>query len=113
MNIHTGLFSLGLILILLEVYHGWALGFFLASAVTCFLVGVFEWGGLVSSFSGLVITGSFILPICIYVVIKLFKNSIHRNKLELDNRRVTRRLFILKHHKTKSDRVKRLKRMPQ
>jgi hypothetical protein len=87
MNIHYSLFALGIMLILIEVYFGVALGFCLAAAVTCFLLGILEWIGLLTTITELVIAGSIILPLCIFAIIKLFKNSVrsYENDYDVNN----------------------------
>jgi len=84
MELHVVFLLAGLILLMVEVYLGMALGIALSGAITFFVLGLLAWMNLISSLNNFLIVGVIIFLATTFFVWKYFKNQMRQSASEQD-----------------------------
>ena len=78
MELYVIFYTVSLLLLILEVMLGMALGIALSGAITFLLLGILEWAGLLYGLNNYLIVGAVTFAIATFFVLRFFKNSVKK-----------------------------------
>lgn len=84
MELYVIFYTVSLLLLILEVMLGMALGIALSGAITFLLLGILEWAGFLHGLNSYLIVGAVTFAIATFFVVRFFRNSAKKQKHSKD-----------------------------
>ncbi len=75
LELHVVFFVISLLLLIIEVMMGMAIGIALSGSITFFILGTLEWADVVHGVNSYLIIGSIIFVIATFFVLRIFRNQ--------------------------------------
>lgn len=83
-DLYVLFFIASILLLVLEIILGMVLGIALAGSITFFILGIFEYMGLIHGLNNYLMIGSILFIIATLLLMKIFRNSVKKINSEKD-----------------------------